>query len=181
MLLSWFFRETISIKHACLINEYILMCACFCLFVCVHTCARVFVQTHAKSLTSIPSLFMIALSIFKMAVLMVRGGGSTVIPMLIALDRFGSSTVISLVLLSCFCRENNPRKQLEPIYIIYRSDANTGGLPTHTRLVSSSCFTSSWTKKFQSNLYITTTLEIWKATQQGKRYFIQVVSDTGVN
>lgn len=38
-----------------------------------------------------------------MAVLMVLGGGSTVIPMLIALERFGSSTTISFLAPSCFC------------------------------------------------------------------------------
>lgn len=45
--------------------------------------------------TSMPSLFIMALSIFKMAALIVLGGGSTVNPMFIALDRFASSTVIS--------------------------------------------------------------------------------------
>ena len=58
-----------------------------------------------RLLTSIPSLFMIEESIFNMAVLMVLGGGSTVIPMLIALDRFGSSTVISFLAPSTFYKQ----------------------------------------------------------------------------
>lgn len=45
--------------------------------------------------TSMPSLFIMALSIFKMAAFIVRGGGSTVKPMFIAFDRLASSTVIS--------------------------------------------------------------------------------------
>ena len=50
-----------------------------------------------------PSLFMMEESIFKMAVLMVRGGGSTVRPMLMPLDRFAGSTVICFLTPSCFC------------------------------------------------------------------------------
>ena len=53
-------------------------------------------------LTSMPSRFIMALSIFKMAVLMVRGGGKLVRPMLIAFERFASNTLISFLLPSCF-------------------------------------------------------------------------------
>lgn len=46
-------------------------------------------------LTSIPSLFKAYSSKFKIAVLIVRGGGNTVKPILIALLRFESNTMIS--------------------------------------------------------------------------------------
>lgn len=39
-----------------------------------------------------------------MAVLIVLGGGRTVIPMLMAFDLFGSKTVISFLTPSCFCK-----------------------------------------------------------------------------
>lgn len=42
-------------------------------------------------------------SIFNMAALMDRGGGSFVMPMLIAFDRFGSNTITSFVLLISCC------------------------------------------------------------------------------
>jgi len=49
------------------------------------------------ALTSSPSLFMIELSILRMAALIVLGGGKTVRPMLMALDLFGSRTTISFL------------------------------------------------------------------------------------
>ena len=60
--------------------------------------------THA-ALASIPSLLMMVASIFRMAVLIVLGGGSLVMQMLMALERLWSSTTISLVPLAscCFC------------------------------------------------------------------------------
>lgn len=56
-------------------------------------------------LTSIPSLFIMVASIFKIAVLMDLGGGSFVIPMLIAFDLLWFRTIISLFLFisCCFC------------------------------------------------------------------------------
>lgn len=57
-----------------------------------------------QMLTSMPSLFMMEVSIFRIAALMVRGGGRTVRPMLMALERFVSRTVISFFpLVSCRC------------------------------------------------------------------------------
>jgi hypothetical protein len=44
-----------------------------------------------------PSLLITLLSIFKIAVLIVRAGGKTVKPILIAFERFVSSTVTSLL------------------------------------------------------------------------------------
>lgn len=44
-----------------------------------------------------PSLFIMELSIFNIAALIVLGGGKTVRPMLIAFERFGSNTVISFL------------------------------------------------------------------------------------
>lgn len=43
-------------------------------------------KEYESILTSMPSLFMMVASIFKIAVLMDRGGGSFVIPMLMAFD-----------------------------------------------------------------------------------------------
>lgn len=56
-------------------------------------------------LTSIPSLFIMVASIFKIAVLMDLGGGNFVIPMLIAFDLLWFRTIISLFLFisCCFC------------------------------------------------------------------------------
>ena len=46
---------------------------------------------------------MIVESILRIAVLIVRGGGSLVIPILIALERLGSKTISSLVLTFSCC------------------------------------------------------------------------------
>ena len=54
--------------------------------------------------TSIASLFMMALSILRMAVLMVLGGGRAVKPMFITFDRFGSKTASSFLLVSWFLK-----------------------------------------------------------------------------
>lgn len=63
-------------------------------------------------LTSIPSLFIMVASIFKIAVLMDLGGGSFVIPMLIAFDLLWFSTIISLFLFisCCFCLSTTNEK-----------------------------------------------------------------------
>jgi hypothetical protein len=50
-----------------------------------------------QSITSMPSLLITLLSIFKIAPLIVRAVGKTVRPILIALERLGSSTVISFL------------------------------------------------------------------------------------
>lgn len=56
--------------------------------------------------TSMPSLLMMVLSILSMAAFIVRGGGSFVRPILMALERFVSSTVIDfLPVSSCFCNK----------------------------------------------------------------------------
>ena len=57
--------------------------------------------------TSMPSLFMIALSIFIIAFFIVLGGGRTVIPMLIALERLGLKITISFLAPSTFWKDNS--------------------------------------------------------------------------
>jgi len=52
--------------------------------------------------TSMPSRFMMALSILSIAALMVFGGGRTVRPMLMTLDRFASRTANSFLAISAF-------------------------------------------------------------------------------
>lgn len=54
-------------------------------------------------LTSIPSLFMMVASIFKIAVLMDLGGGNLVMPILIAFDLLWFNTIISLFLFISCC------------------------------------------------------------------------------
>ena len=53
--------------------------------------------------TSIPSRLIMVESILRIAVLMVRGGGSLVIPMLIEFDLLGSRTISSLVFVVSCC------------------------------------------------------------------------------
>jgi len=68
---------------------------------------------HGTTLTSMPSRFMMALSIFRMAALIVFGGGSTVRPMLITLDRLASSTASSFLVDSAFCiAANQPHNSI---------------------------------------------------------------------
>ena len=71
---------------------------------------------YLSVLTSSPSLLMIEVSIFRMPVLMVLGGGSTVIPMLMALERLGPSTTISFLFWSCFCRGRH-KKIIQVLFI----------------------------------------------------------------
>lgn len=61
-----------------------------------------------------PSLLMTVGSIFSMAALMDRGGGNFVMPMLIAFDRFGSSTITSFVLFNscCFYKQLNHNENI---------------------------------------------------------------------
>lgn len=58
---------------------------------------------------SMPSRVTTVASIFNMAALIARGGGSFVIAIFIAFDRLWSSTIISLFLFisCCFCNSNN--------------------------------------------------------------------------
>jgi hypothetical protein len=64
------------------------------------------VMNRKLSSIKLPSRFMMVESIFKMAALMVRGGGNLVIPMLIAFDRFVSNKISSFFLPSAFfCSE----------------------------------------------------------------------------
>lgn len=63
---------------------------------CIHmTHCRTQMMFGRAALTSIPSLFKAYSSKFKMAILIVLGGGSTVSPMLMALLLFESRTMIS--------------------------------------------------------------------------------------
>jgi hypothetical protein len=55
-------------------------------------------------------LLMIVLSILMIAVLMTRGGGSAVIPIMIMFERFASKIVISFLPSPVFCYEKTIRK-----------------------------------------------------------------------
>jgi len=69
-------------------------------FLC-HTSSQQLAET--KNLTSMPSRFIMALSILSIAALMVFGGGRTVKPMLMTLERLASSTASSFFAPSTFC------------------------------------------------------------------------------
>lgn len=60
-------------------------------------------QLHSDPPTSIPSRFMIVASILRIAVLIERGGGNFVIPILMAFERLWSNTMISLFLFISCC------------------------------------------------------------------------------
>ena len=68
------------------------------------------IEMQQQSLTSTPSLLIIVLSILRIAALIVRAGGSLVRPMLMALDRFESNTVINFLFPSV-CFWNQPHWQ----------------------------------------------------------------------
>ena len=87
-------------------------------------------------LTSIPSLFSAYSSKLRMAVLMVRGGGKTVRPMLMALLRFESRTMISCRLPStaAFYEKHKTPSEIRNIsdHVSWKVDAVLHGLNTLT-------------------------------------------------
>lgn len=68
-----------------------------------------YLQLQADIPTSIPSRFMMVASILRIAVLIERGGGNFVIPILMAFERLWSNTMISLFLFisCCFWLQQN--------------------------------------------------------------------------
>lgn len=97
-------------------------------------------RIYKHVLTSMPSLFMMVASIFKIAVLMDRGGGSFVIPMLMAFDLLWFSTMISLFLFisCCFCSAENKTTVFSATENSWRANGHSRYInPQHSELLRS--------------------------------------------